>query len=188
MVEVEVVVVVVVGVEVGVEVVVEVGVVVVVEVGVEVGVEVVVVVEVGVEVGVEVVVVVGVEVVFEFNVNNKEIKMTKTKTITVSEETYEAIKDQLADNDFELSCFDDMIGGKFFFRTVTYHLVGKVEKRVGNFLHLKNASWVADSGRFMNAIKEGELNEVEPVGDAFVNLDTVTDFFPWNHSLPTEQK
>ena len=102
------------------------------------------------------------------------------RTIKVSEETYQKIKEQLSEEDVkDVSCVDDMIGGKFFFRTVTYHLVGKVEKRFGNFLKLSDASWVADSGRFMNAIKEGTLNEVEPVGDCFINLDTVTDLFPW---------
>lgn len=154
---------------------------------VEVGVEVVVVVGVVVEVGVWVVVVVGVGV--EVGVVLTKKRRTKmARTITVSEETYEAIKAQLKDGDFELSCFDAMIGKSFFLRTVTYHFVGKVKARIGNFLHLTTASWVADSGRFMNAIKEGTLKEVEPLGDAFVNLDTVTDFIPWKHALPTEQK
>ncbi len=111
-----------------------------------------------------------------------------TRTIVISDETYETIKAQLKDTDFELSCFDEMIGNSFFIRTVTYHFVGKVKARVGSFLHLVSASWVADSGRFMNAIKDGTLSEVEPVGDVFVNLETVTDFMPWKHSLPTEQK
>jgi hypothetical protein len=79
-------------------------------------------------------------------------------------------------------------GRSYFIRTVTYHLVGEVAKIEGNFLLLKDASWVADSGRFMNAIKGGELNEVEPVGDAIVNMDSITDAFPWVHALPTEQK
>ena len=81
-----------------------------------------------------------------------------------------------------------MVGEKFFFRTVTYHLTGKVKKVVGNIIQLEDAAWVADSGRFMNAIKEGKLNEVEPVGTAFININSVTDFFPWKHSLPKEQK
>ena len=110
-----------------------------------------------------------------------------TRTLEVSEETYEKIREQLGENDVDVSELDDMIGGKFFFRTVTYHLVGKVEKRIGSILQLSGASWVADSGRFMNAIKDGELNEVEPLGVAFINLDTVTDFFPWKHKLPTKQ-
>ena len=110
-------------------------------------------------------------------------------TIEVSEETFEKIKDQLKDADVkEIETYDDLIGGKFFFRTVTYHLVGRVKKRIGKFLLLEQASWVADSGRFMNAIKDGSLDEVEPVGVAYVNTDSFVDFFPWKHSLPTEQK
>jgi hypothetical protein len=111
------------------------------------------------------------------------------KTIQVSEETYEKIKDQLPEKEkFDISELDDLIGKKFFFRTVTFHLIGKVEKRMGRILQLSTASWVADSGRFMNAIFEGSLDQVEPVGDCWINLDTVTDFFPWKHNLPTEQK
>ena len=92
------------------------------------------------------------------------------KTIEVSEETYEQIKDQLLDSeDIDISELDDLIGKKFFFRTVTYHMTGKVIKRIGNFVQLEKAAWIADSGRFMTAIKTGELNEVEPVGSAFLN-------------------
>ena len=88
----------------------------------------------------------------------------------------------------ELKFKKNLVGKKYFFRMVTYHQVGYVEAVYGNIAVLSNASWVADSGRFSDAIKEGKLEEVEPVGDSFVNLDTATDFFPWNHELPTEQK
>lgn len=80
------------------------------------------------------------------------------------------------------------IGKSYFIRTVTYHLVGRVHNIVGSFLVLKDAAWVADSGRFMQTIKDGKLNEVEPVGNAMVNTGSITDAFPWNHSLPKEQK
>ena len=110
-------------------------------------------------------------------------------SIEISEETYEKIKDQLTEEEsICLVNYDEMIGGKSFFRTVTYHLVGKVVGRMGDFLWLENASWVADSGRFMQAIKNGQLKEVEPVGSCGVNLKAVTDFFPWKHPLPKEQK
>jgi len=109
------------------------------------------------------------------------------KTIEVSEETYEKIKNQLTNEDQQINNFGDMVGRKYFFRTVTYHLVGKVEQQIGNFLKLSNASWIADSGRFANAISDGKLKEVEPVGVAFINLTTVVDFFPWTHELPTKQ-
>jgi len=112
-----------------------------------------------------------------------------TKILEVSDETFEKIKDQiLADGGKEIDSYQDMVGSKFYFRTVTYHTVGEVKKVVGRYVQLKNASWVADSGRFMNAIKDGTLSEVEPVGVAFVNMDTVVDFFPWVHPLPKDQK
>lgn len=79
-------------------------------------------------------------------------------------------------------------GEAYFIRTVTYHLVGRVRHVLRDFLVLEDAAWVADSGRFMQAIKDGALNEVEPVGVAFVNLGSITDAFPWRHTLPTGQK
>ena len=110
-------------------------------------------------------------------------------TIEVSDETYEKIKDQLPQEEQpDVSDLDDLIGKKWFFRTVTYHMTGRVVGRIGTILQLKDAAWIASSGRFSDAIKTGELDEVEPVGDWFVNLATVTDFGPWKHKLPTVQK
>ena len=111
------------------------------------------------------------------------------KRINVSDETYEIIKDQLnMEEKTDISSLQDMVGKAYFFRTVTYHLTGRVKKIIGNIFILEDAAWIADSGRFMQAIKEGKLNEVEPVGDAILNIATVTDIFPWKHNLPTEQK
>lgn len=110
------------------------------------------------------------------------------RTIRISEETYQKLKEQLGADTLDLSSLDSLVGKNWFFRTVTYHMVGRVVKRLGNFLVMADASWVADSGRFMNAIKSGTLNEVEPVGDAILNLDTVVDGFPWVHPLPEKQK
>jgi len=111
------------------------------------------------------------------------------RTIEVTDEQLAEIKEKIPSIEGkEINHYEDLIGGKFFFRTVTYHLVGKVKKMVGRFAYLTEASWIADSGRFMNCIKDGTLTEVEPVGDAFINLDTVVDFFKWNHQLPTNQK
>ena len=80
------------------------------------------------------------------------------------------------------------IKSNYFIRTVTYHMVGKIKKIDGNFLVLSDASWIADSGRFHDAIKTGSLSEVEPVGDAFVCIDAIVDAFPWKHPLPDKQK
>lgn len=111
-----------------------------------------------------------------------------SKVIEVSDETWEKIKTQVeGEGGKEINNYQDLIGEKIFFRSVTHYMVGEVKSVVGRFVRLKGAAWVADTGRFMNAIKDGELSEVEPVGDAFVNMDTVVDFFPWKHALPTKQ-
>lgn len=156
------------------------------------------------EVVVEVVVEVGVNKPLILGSNNKEVQMTRI--IEVSEETYDRIKAQLREKgnllqflvqaggtsteepSREIASLQDMVGKKFYFRTVTYHLTGRVTRVIGSLLELENAAWIADSGRFSNAIKEGTLSEVEPVGCAYVNMDTVTDFFPWTHALPNKQK
>lgn len=112
-----------------------------------------------------------------------------SRTIEVSDETYELIKDQIGQEEMvEVDSLEDFVGKKLFIRTVTYHMVGEVTKLVGKFLQMKNASWVADSGRFSNAIKDGTLNEVEPIGTAFLNSDSIVDMFEWKHKLPTTQK
>jgi hypothetical protein len=109
--------------------------------------------------------------------------------IEVSQETFEKLRVRFgAEIVLPVESLSDLVGRAWFFRTVTYHLVGRVERIVGSWAVLRDASWVADSGRFMQAIKTGVLSEVEPVGDALLNLDTVTDAFPWKHPLPTEQK
>ena len=108
-------------------------------------------------------------------------------TLQISEEAATALREQLREAP-AASWTDPMVGGKWFIRTVTFHHVGLVVRRVGEFLVLKEASWVADSGRFMDAVKKGTLAEVEPVGDALVNVSSIVDAFPWIHDLPTQQK
>jgi len=106
----------------------------------------------------------------------------------VFEKLSEELKGQLESEDVvDLTSNKDFEGKNWFIRTVTYHWVGKVEKITGKFMILKDASWVADSGRFMNAIKEGTLNEVEPVGNAIINMETIVDICPWKHKLPNKQ-
>ena len=81
------------------------------------------------------------------------------------------------------------IGDKIFIRTVTYHYVGKLVDKSDDSLWLANTSWVADSGRFNNALKNGELHEVEPYpGDGIIEImrTGIIDICTWDHPLPTE--
>lgn len=81
------------------------------------------------------------------------------------------------------------IGNAYFIRTLTYHIVGKLIKKGKNLLVLKEASWVADSGRFTQAIDNGTLDEVEPVKcNVFVNMQNIVDIYEWKHKLPRDQK
>lgn len=79
------------------------------------------------------------------------------------------------------------VGKKYFIRTVTMHTVGELILVTDKELVLKNASWVADSGRFNNALKTGELEEVEPfVNDVIVNRSSLIDATIWDHDLPNQ--
>ena len=77
---------------------------------------------------------------------------------------------------------------KVLIRTLTYFLTGKITKIENGFVHLKEAAWIGDTGRFANAIKNGTLSEIEPVETCEINLQNIIDVFPWKHPLPREQK
>lgn len=53
-------------------------------------------------------------------------------------------------------------GEKYFIRTVTYFVTGELVAVYDNELVLKSAAWVADTGRFMQAVERAEFKEVEP--------------------------
>lgn len=79
-------------------------------------------------------------------------------------------------------------GDSYFIRTVTYHFVGTIKEIVGKWIVLKDASWVADSGRFNEALEKGTLSEVEYMDKAIINMDTITDATPWKNKIPKESK
>lgn len=80
------------------------------------------------------------------------------------------------------------IGKSYFIRTVTLYQVGRVVAVSGQFVKLEDASWIADTGRFADALKTGNFSEIEPVGESYINLTSIIDAFPFDHKLPTSQK
>lgn len=81
------------------------------------------------------------------------------------------------------------VGEKVYIRTVTHHQTGRIKEIVGPFIVLEDAAWIGDSGRWMDALKTGELNEVEPVFHPMrVNSEAIIDVCVWDHPLPREQK
>ena len=56
-------------------------------------------------------------------------------------------------------------------------------------MKLDDAAWIADTGRFSDALKNGNLNEVEPYpGSCFVSAGAVVDVSEWAHELPRTRK
>lgn len=98
------------------------------------------------------------------------------KTITVDGVEYAPVSEGKTVKPIEGVPFK--IGKSYFFRTVTYHLTGRVSQIVGKFLVLEDAAWIADSGRFNEFVKgnSNESLEVEPfVKNVFLNIDSITD-------------
>ena len=80
------------------------------------------------------------------------------------------------------------IGKAYLIRTVTYHQVGILKDIQGDFLIFKDASWVADSGRFSECLSKGVFNEIEYVGPMLINKTAIVDAFPWENKVPKETK
>lgn len=81
------------------------------------------------------------------------------------------------------------VGGKYLIRLVTHYWTGRVVRVDANEIVLADASWIADTGRFSDALSSGKLNEIEPVdGPVIINRAAVVDAVVWRHDLPRSQK
>jgi hypothetical protein len=82
------------------------------------------------------------------------------------------------------------VGENILIRGVTLYYVGHVESVSETEIVLSDASWVADTGRFNEALRTGVLNEVEPFpnGAVTVKQGAIMDYSPWPHPLPKEVK
>jgi hypothetical protein len=75
------------------------------------------------------------------------------------------------------------IGKSYFIRTVT--MIYEKE------LVISSASWIADTGRFAQAVATGNFDEVEPYPDnvkVTIGRDAILDAMPVNWALPRVQK
>ena len=81
------------------------------------------------------------------------------------------------------------IGSNYLIRTVTMIQVGRLELVTEKELVLSSAAWIADTGRFYNALRDGTLSEIEPFpNDIIVGRGSIIDATEWTHELPKEQK
>lgn len=83
------------------------------------------------------------------------------------------------------------VGKNYFIRTVSYHFTGKLIAIYQGELVLVDAAWIADNGRFMQAVASGTFNEVEPYPDGrevIIGRATVIDACEIPFVLPRGQK
>ena len=85
--------------------------------------------------------------------------------------------------------FADLTGRSVLVRTVTHYYTGRLDSVTGQWLHLLDAAWIADTGRFHTALATGRLSEVEPYpADCWVAACAVVDVCEWPHDLPRAAK
>lgn len=116
------------------------------------------------------------------------IELLENQDIGQLKHALSLIGEPVAETQISPSAVPFEIGKSYFIRTVTYFQVGRVTRIVGNFVEMEDASWIADTGRFMDALKSGNFSEVEPVGKAGISMAAIVDYFPFEAKLPTEQK
>ena len=83
-------------------------------------------------------------------------------------------------------------GQAYLIRTCTMTLLGRLIGIWPQELALADAAWIADTGRFADAINGGpsKLAEVEPMGrkPIIVGRGSIVDAVVWEHELAKEQK
>jgi spore maturation protein CgeB len=69
------------------------------------------------------------------------------------------------------------VGKKYLIRTVTMTLTGELKEIFPQFLVLKEADWIADTGRFSISLEnQDNFNEVEPFkNDCIVSIGSIVD-------------
>ena len=83
-----------------------------------------------------------------------------------------------------------LIGQNYLIRTVTYAQTGKLVAVHEKELVLADAAWIADTGRFADALMSCDFEEVEPFPagrHVIVNRAAIIDVTPID-TLPTKQK
>ncbi len=82
------------------------------------------------------------------------------------------------------------VGKNVYIRTVTFHYTGKLVSENASWLTIEDAAWIADSGRWADALNKGTLSEVEPFpsGQVQISRDTIVDVSIWDHDLPRTQQ
>ena len=82
------------------------------------------------------------------------------------------------------------IGAAYLIRTVTMIQTGRLIAVNEHELVLEDAAWIADTGRFSDALRGGSFVEVEPFpdGHVIVGRGSIVDACALPFALPREKK
>ena len=83
------------------------------------------------------------------------------------------------------------IGSNYLIRTVTMIFTGKLEAVYEQELVISSASWIAETERWSDSVKDGKFKEVEPYPDnckVTIGRGSLIDATPVTWKLPREQK
>ena len=77
------------------------------------------------------------------------------------------------------------VGDAVIIRTVTHYYTGRIEVLDKDWIVLSSAAWIADTGRWAQALASGKLSEVEPYPNGVsVARGAIVDCSTWCHDLP----
>jgi hypothetical protein len=81
------------------------------------------------------------------------------------------------------------LGKQYLIRCVTHYYLGRLCSVTDTDLVLDDASWIADTGRFYDALSKGTLNECEPfISPVIISRMSIVDATEWKHKLLRDQK
>lgn len=86
---------------------------------------------------------------------------------------------------------DYVVGKNYFIRGVTMYYTGRLVRVTEQVFVLEDCAWIADTGRFFEAMKTGVFSEVEPYPDGWpviIQRGAGCDGVMWPHPLPREAK
>jgi hypothetical protein len=86
---------------------------------------------------------------------------------------------------------DFVVGKPYLVWTVTHHFTGEFIGFNGYELVFKDAAWIPDDGRAMEAFANGKFNEVEPCPDGvpvMIGRGSIVLALPASYPLPRSQK
>ena len=104
--------------------------------------------------------------------------------------TLNDLKQLLCDEESKLSSSPYEVGKNYFIRTVTHYYTGRLVAVYEHELVIADAAWIADTGRYADALKSGDFSEVEPYpeGNVIIGRGALLDASPLSTSLPRSQK